>query len=68
MTFPSGYARKLRENGREQITAKFLITRQIEDSLLLVFSLFHRGEGANLGWLAKKEGQCKHSPVPASDW
>jgi trehalose synthase len=38
------YARKLGENGREQIRNNFLITRHVKDYLLLFLSMVHRGD------------------------
>jgi trehalose synthase len=38
------YARRLGENGREQIKNKFLITRHIKDYLLLFLSVAHGGD------------------------
>ncbi|MDD5557835.1 MAG: glycosyltransferase [bacterium] len=38
------YAKRLGENGREQVRNNFLLTRHLKDYLLLFLSLFHRGD------------------------
>lgn len=43
------YARRLGQNGREQIRNNFLITRHLRDYILLFMSLSHAGDVVNLG-------------------
>lgn len=41
-------ARKLGENGREEVRSNFLLTRHLRDYLLLFLSLYYEGEAINL--------------------
>jgi trehalose synthase len=38
------YAKKLGENGREQVRNNFLLTRHLRDYMLLFLSLYHKGD------------------------